>query len=135
MRRELLVTGKDIRARAVHIRVQPLWLGTNNRPPMTANGIYQMVARRGEKCGVAVNPHEFRHYFSPTARPGRRLGDPGRTQRRTFTQMLRRAARAPQAKRARRTHDHAGRTDHDSDGPGHLPGARRCHLAREGWLK
>jgi hypothetical protein len=28
----------------------------NNRDPMTANGIYQMIVRRGEECGVPVNP-------------------------------------------------------------------------------
>ncbi|MCP2337619.1 integrase [Actinomadura rupiterrae] len=33
---------------------------------MTANGIYQMVARRDAECGVPVNPHKFRHHFSHT---------------------------------------------------------------------
>ncbi len=31
-----------------------LWLGVNNRGPMTANGIYQMIARRGRRVVVAV---------------------------------------------------------------------------------
>jgi hypothetical protein len=26
----------------------------NNRGPVTANGIYQMIVRRGRQCGVAV---------------------------------------------------------------------------------
>jgi integrase len=34
--------------------------------PLTAAGIYQMTARRGRQCGVAVHPHRFRHYFSHT---------------------------------------------------------------------
>jgi hypothetical protein len=43
------------------IRVSPVicqrtvlcrWLGANNRGPMTANGIYQMIARRGRQAGV-----------------------------------------------------------------------------------
>jgi integrase len=38
----------------------------NNRGPMTANGIYQMIARRGRQCGVDAWPHRFRHYFSHT---------------------------------------------------------------------
>ena len=38
--------------------------GWNNRGPMTANGIYQMIAHRGRQCGVAVYPHRFRHHFS-----------------------------------------------------------------------
>ena len=29
-----------------------LWLGMNNRGPMTANGIYQMISRRGQQAGV-----------------------------------------------------------------------------------
>ena len=33
---------------------------------MTANGIYQMVARRGRQCGVGAYPHRFRHHFSHT---------------------------------------------------------------------
>ena len=43
-----------------------LWLGGNNRGLLTANGIYQMVARRGRQCGVQVWPHRFRHHFSHT---------------------------------------------------------------------
>lgn len=43
-----------------------LWLGVNNRGPITANGTYQMVARRGRQCGVPVYPHRFRHHFSHT---------------------------------------------------------------------
>jgi integrase len=38
----------------------------NNRGPMTTNGIYQMIARRGRPCGVDAWPHRFRHHFSHT---------------------------------------------------------------------
>jgi hypothetical protein len=38
----------------------------NNQGPLTASGIYQMTARRGAQCGVAVFPHRFRHHFSHT---------------------------------------------------------------------
>ena len=34
--------------------------------PLTPNGIYQAVARAGERAGVAVYPHGFRHHFSHT---------------------------------------------------------------------
>jgi site-specific recombinase XerD len=34
--------------------------------PLTANGIYQMVKRRGDQAGVQVYPHRFRHHFSHT---------------------------------------------------------------------
>src|SRR5579859_7505822 len=42
-----------LRARAVHpLAGRPeLWLGANGRGPLTAAGIYQMVARRGEQAG------------------------------------------------------------------------------------
>jgi site-specific recombinase XerD len=54
-----------IRARARHARAwrPQLWLGVNNREPLTANGIYQMIARRGRQAGVAVHPHQFRHHY------------------------------------------------------------------------
>ena len=57
-----------IRARARHAQASrlQLWLGVNNRGPLTATGIYQVVARRGRQCGVTVYPHRFRHHFSHT---------------------------------------------------------------------
>ncbi len=55
-----------VRARARHAEAYKpqLWLGTGNRGPMTASGIYQVIARRGRECGVEVFPHRFRHHFS-----------------------------------------------------------------------
>jgi integrase/recombinase XerD len=41
-------------------------LGVNNREPLTAAGIYQLIARRGLQCGVDACPHRFRHHFSHT---------------------------------------------------------------------
>ncbi len=57
-----------IRVRTRHAQAYrpQLWLGVNNRAPVTANGIYQMAARPGRQCGVPVNPHRFRHHFSHT---------------------------------------------------------------------
>ena len=43
-----------------------LWLGINNRGPMTANGIYQGITRRGRQAGVDAWTHRFRHHFSHT---------------------------------------------------------------------
>jgi site-specific recombinase XerD len=43
-----------------------LWLGVNNRGPLNGSGIYQIVVRRGEECGVSARPHRFRHHFSHT---------------------------------------------------------------------
>jgi site-specific recombinase XerD len=58
-----------LRARARHAQAHlpQLWLGVSNRGPLTAAGIYQMVARRGRQCGVNVYPHRFRHHFSHTS--------------------------------------------------------------------
>ena len=85
--REITVRGKGGRARVVRIgheaaraldrylRIRSrhtqawrpqLWLGVNNRGPMTANGIYQMIARRGRQAGVDAWTHRFRHHFSHT---------------------------------------------------------------------
>jgi site-specific recombinase XerD len=54
-----LILDRYIRVRARHAQAYrpQLWLGVNNRGPMTANGIYQMIVRRGRQCGVAVYPH------------------------------------------------------------------------------
>jgi site-specific recombinase XerD len=43
-----------------------LWLGTGSRGPLDRGGIYQLVVRRGEECGVRLHPHRFRHHFSHT---------------------------------------------------------------------
>lgn len=127
MRRELLVRGKGNKQRIVrfghpsaraidrYIRIRNkhtyassrrLWLGTNNRPPMTANGIYQMVVRRGEACGVAVHPHKFRHHFSHTwLDKGGAEGDLMELNGWSSPQMLRRYGRSAASTRARRTYD------------------------------
>jgi integrase/recombinase XerD len=57
-----------IRVRARHAQAYrpQLWLRTNNRGPMTASGIYQVIARRGRECSIEVFPHRFRHHFSHT---------------------------------------------------------------------
>jgi integrase len=43
-----------------------LWLGAGDRGPLTRDGIYQVVKRRGGEAGVKVYPHRFRHHFSHT---------------------------------------------------------------------
>ena len=57
-----------LRVRARHEQAYRLglWLGTGGRGPLTGNGIYQMVKRRGDQAGVRVYPHRFRHHFSHT---------------------------------------------------------------------
>jgi site-specific recombinase XerD len=127
LRREITVRGKGGRTRVVRIGHEParaldrylrvrskhgqvwraeLWLGVSNRAPMTANLIYQMIARRGRQCGVDAWTHRFRRHFSHTwlDRGGAEGGPDG-------TQWLVLPADAPPLRRqrpqrpARRTYD------------------------------
>jgi len=80
--------------------------GLNNRGPLTSNGIYQMVARRGRECGVAVHPHRFRHHFSHTwLDRGGAEGDLMELNGWSSPQMLRRYGASARSARARRSYD------------------------------
>ena len=97
-----------IRARARHAQAwrPQLWLGTRNRGPLTANGIYEMIVRRGRQCGVKVFPHRFRHHFSHTwLDRGGAEGDLMELNGWTSPQMLRRYGASARSARARRTYD------------------------------
>jgi integrase len=74
--------------------------------PLTANGIYQMIARRGRQRGVEVYPHRFRHHFSHTwLDRGGAEGDLMELNGWTSPQMLRRYGASARSARARRTYD------------------------------
>jgi site-specific recombinase XerD len=127
-RREITVTGKGGRTRVVkisyyaaraidrYLRVRArhaqahrggLWLGVKNRGPMTASGIYQVIARRGRQAGVAVYPLRFRHHFSHTwLDRGGAEGDLMELNGWSSPQMLRRYGASARSARARRTYDH-----------------------------
>jgi integrase len=97
-----------LRTRARHAQAwrPQLWLGVNNRGPMTANGIYQMIVRRGRQCGVSVYPHRFRHHFSHTwLDRGGPEGDLMELNGWTSPQMLCRYGASARSARARRTYD------------------------------
>jgi site-specific recombinase XerD len=96
-----------IRVRARHAQAYrpQLWLGVNNRGPMTASGIYQMIARRGRQCGVEVFPHRFRHHFSHSLDRGGAGEDLMELNGWTSPQMLRLYGASASAARARRTYD------------------------------
>ena len=80
--------------------------GRGNREPLTAAGIYQMIARRGEQCSVDAFPHRFRHYFSHTwLDRGGPEGDLMELNGWTSPQMLRRYGASARGARARRTYD------------------------------
>ena len=126
-RREIHVRGKGGRDRTVRIdpeaarrvdrylRVRArheqayrlgLWLGTGGRGPLTGNGIYQMVKRRGDQAGVRVYPHRFRHHFSHTwLDRGGAEGDLMELNGWSSPQMLQRYGGSARGARARRHYD------------------------------
>ena len=96
------------RARTRHAQAwrPQLWLGARNREPLTAAGIYQMTARRGQQCGLSLYPHRFRHHFSHTwLDRGGPEGDLMELNGWTSPQMLRRYGASARSARARRTYD------------------------------
>jgi integrase len=97
-----------LRARARHAQAHrpQLWLGINNRGPMTASGICQVIARRGRQCSMEVFPHRFRHHFSHSwlDRDGAE-GDLMELNGWTSPQMLRRYGASARSARARRSYD------------------------------
>ena len=126
-RREITVRGKGGRPRVVRIgheaartldrylRIRSrhaqawrpqLWLGVSNRGPMTANGIYQMIARRGRQSRGGAWTHRFRHHFSHTwLDRGGAEGDLMELNGWSSPQMLRRYGASARSARARRTYD------------------------------
>lgn len=126
--REALVTGKGDKQRTVKfghetarsidrylrqeraghkLAARPeMWLGTRNRDPLTAWGIYQVIKRRGKKADVEVYPHRFRHDFSHRwLEAGGAEGDLMELNGWTSAQMLRRYGRSAASSRARRSYD------------------------------
>jgi integrase len=97
-----------IRARARHAQAYrpQLWLGINNRGPMTASGIYQVIVRRGRQCGIDAFPHRFRHHFSHAwLDRGGAEGDLMELNGWSSPQMLRRYGASARSARARRSYD------------------------------
>jgi len=95
-----------VRGRHEQAHRPQLWLGVGNRGPLTATGIYQIVARRGRECGVAVHPHRIRHHFSHTwLDRGGAEGDLMELNGWSSPQMLTRYGASARAARARRTYD------------------------------
>jgi integrase/recombinase XerD len=97
-----------LRARARHklaYRAQ-LWLGVNNRGPLSRTGIYQVVVRRGGEVGVRLHPHRFRHHFSHTwLDRGGADGDLMELNGWSSAQMLKRYGHSARGARARRSYD------------------------------
>src|SRR5450756_236556 len=76
------------------------------RGPLTPNGIYQAVARTGERAGVGVYPHRFRHHFSHAwLDRGGAEGDLMELNGWVSPQMLTRYGASARGARARRSYD------------------------------
>jgi integrase/recombinase XerD len=83
-----------------------LWLGAGSRGPLDRSGIYQLVVRRGEECGVRLHPHRFRHHFSHTwLERGGAEGDLMELNGWVSPQMLTRYGASARGARARRSYD------------------------------
>jgi integrase/recombinase XerD len=83
-----------------------LWLGVNNRGPLDRSGIYQIVVRQGQECGVRLHPHRFRHHFAHAwLDRGGAEGDLMELSGWSSPQMLRRYGASARGARARRGYD------------------------------
>jgi integrase len=97
-----------LRVRSKHeLAYRPeLWLGVNNRGPLDRSGIYQLVVRRDEECGVRLHPHRFRHHFSHAwLERGGAEGDLMELNGWVSPQMLTRYGASARGARARRSYD------------------------------
>lgn len=126
-RREATVTGKGRRVRTVrfdpkcaraldryllvrdrhkHAYLPALWIGVRRSQAMTTSGVRQIIERRGEKLGLDIYPHLFRHTFSHRwLDAGGPEGDLMEHCGWDSPQMLRRYGRSARGARARRTYD------------------------------
>ncbi|MCG5460876.1 tyrosine-type recombinase/integrase [Micromonospora sp. MED01] len=98
-----------VRVRASHkaAGLPALWLGVRrNEQGMTRSGIYQVIARRGERLGLKLHPHMFRHTFSHRwLDAGGAEGDLMELNGWDSPQMLRHYGASARAARARRAYD------------------------------
>lgn len=87
----------------------PLWLGRRRGEgytALTAKGIYLLIRRRAERCGVTVHPHMFRHSFAHNWLDlGGAEGDLMELAGWESPQMLRHYGASARGARARRAYD------------------------------
>jgi integrase/recombinase XerD len=97
-----------IRMRAAHpsAYLPALWLGVRRRSALTPSGIYQLIERRGQRLGIKLHPHMFRHTFSHNwLDNGGAEGDLMELNGWDSPQMLRRYGASARAARAQRAYD------------------------------
>ena len=92
------------RRRHDHAGLEWLWLA-NTRGPWSNHAVRRMLRRRGEKLGVHVHPHMFRHGFADAwLRAGGNEGDLMTLAGWRSRQMMARYAATTKAERAREAH-------------------------------
>jgi integrase/recombinase XerD len=103
-----LALDRYLRKRAEHpaAGLDALWLGVRRRVAMTRSGIYQVIERRGERLGLRIHPHMFRHTFSHNwLDAGGAEGDLMELNGWDSPQMLRHYGASARSARARRAYD------------------------------
>jgi site-specific recombinase XerD len=103
-----LALGQYLKERSRHKRARrpELWLAINRKEGMTANGVYKVIKKLGDKAGVEIHPHQFRHTFSHNwLDSGGEEGDLMELNGWESTQMLKIYGRSARSQRARRNYD------------------------------
>jgi integrase/recombinase XerD len=103
-----LALDRYLRKRAEHVAadLDALWLGERRRVPMTPSGVRQVIERRGERLGLDIYPHLFRHTFSHNwLDAGGAEGDLMELNGWDSPQMLAHYGRSARSARARRAYD------------------------------
>lgn len=109
--RTSLAVDRYLRIRAKHPAVKEhhltaLWIGVRRRTPMTPSGIRQVIERRGERLGLDLHPHLFRHTFAHRwLDSGGSEGDLMELAGWESPQMLRHYGASARSARARRAYD------------------------------
>lgn len=103
-----LALDRYLRRRAEHpaAALPALWIGVRRRVAMTPSGVRQVVERRGERLGLDLHPHMFRHTFSHNwLDAGGAEGDLIELNGWESPQMLALYGRSARGARARRAYD------------------------------
>lgn len=104
-----LALDRYLRKRAEHpaaAHLNALWIGVRRRMPMTPSGVRQVIERRGERLGLDIHPHLFRHTFSHNwLDSGGAEGDLMELNGWDSPQMLRHYGASARSARARRAYD------------------------------